>query len=77
MCNSMRKPTGSSGIDNFTAKCQALNRSFYALEEESNATRLKPVRLRNDIPHHHYRTNDVMVNELVEEFLIAIDDGVS
>ena len=33
MCNSMRKPTGSSGIDDFTAKCQALNRSLYALEE--------------------------------------------
>ena len=33
MCNSMRKPTGTSGIDDFTAKCQALNRSLYALEE--------------------------------------------
>jgi len=32
MCNSMRQPTGSSGFDDFTAKCQALNRSFYASE---------------------------------------------
>ena len=29
----MRKTTGSSGIDDFTVKCQALNRSLYALEE--------------------------------------------
>jgi len=33
MYNSMRKPTGSSGIDDLTAKWQALNRSLYALEE--------------------------------------------
>ena len=33
MYNSMRKPTGSSSIDDFTAKCQALNQSLYALEE--------------------------------------------
>ena len=25
MCNNMRKPTGSFGIDDFTAKCQSLN----------------------------------------------------
>ena len=29
----MRKPTGSSGIDDITAKCQALNSSLYTLEE--------------------------------------------
>jgi len=35
MCNSMRKSwsTGSSGIDDYTAECQALNRSLYALKE--------------------------------------------
>ena len=33
MCNSMRKPTGSSGIDDFTAKFQAPTRSLHALEE--------------------------------------------
>ena len=29
----MRKPTGSLGIDDFTAKCQTLNRNLYAFEE--------------------------------------------
>jgi hypothetical protein len=29
----MRKPTGSSGIDDFTAKCQSLNRNLYQIEE--------------------------------------------
>ena len=29
----MRKPAESSGIDDFTAKCQLLNRSLYILEE--------------------------------------------
>ena len=29
MCNSMRKPTVSSGIDDMTAKCQSLQRSLY------------------------------------------------
>ena len=33
MCNSMRKPTGSSGIDDMTAKCQSLQRSLYQIEE--------------------------------------------
>ena len=33
MCNSMRKPTGSSGVDDMTAKCQHLNRSFHQIEE--------------------------------------------
>jgi cobalamin biosynthesis protein CobT len=33
MCNNMRKPTGSSGIDDFTAKCQSLNRNLYQIEE--------------------------------------------
>ena len=33
MCESMRKPTGSSGIDDFTQKCQTLYRSLAAIEE--------------------------------------------
>ena len=33
MCNSMRKPTGSSGVDDITAKCQHLNRTFHQIEE--------------------------------------------
>jgi len=33
MCNSMRKPTGSSG-DDMTSKCQALNRNLFQMEEE-------------------------------------------
>ena len=28
----MCKSTGSSGIDNFTAKCQSLNRNLYRIE---------------------------------------------
>ena len=33
MRNSMRKPTGSSGVDEMTAKCQHLNRTFHQIEE--------------------------------------------
>ena len=33
MCYGMKKPTGSSGVDDFTAKCQALNRTFFSMEE--------------------------------------------
>ena len=33
MCNGMKKPTGSSGIDDFTAKCQTLNRALFSIEE--------------------------------------------
>ena len=33
MCNSMRKPTGSSGVDDMTAKCQSLHRFLYQIEE--------------------------------------------
>ena len=33
MCNSMRKPTGSSGVDHMTAKYQHLNRTFHKIEE--------------------------------------------
>ena len=33
MCNSMRKPTGSSGIDDMTAKSQSLQRSLHQIEE--------------------------------------------
>jgi hypothetical protein len=33
MCDKMRKPTGSSGIDDFTQKCQTLYRSLASLEE--------------------------------------------
>jgi len=29
----MKKPTGSSGIDDFTAKCQTLNRALISIEE--------------------------------------------
>ena len=29
----MRKPTGSSGSDDVTAKCQTLNRSLHQIEE--------------------------------------------
>jgi len=29
----MRKPTGSSGIDDMTAKCQSLQRSLHQIEE--------------------------------------------
>ena len=33
MSNSMRKQTGSSGIDDITAKCQSLQRSLHQIEE--------------------------------------------
>jgi len=33
MCNSMRKPTDSSGIDDMTAKSQSLQRSLHQIEE--------------------------------------------
>ena len=33
MCNSMGKPTGSSEIDDMTAKSQSLQRSLYHIEE--------------------------------------------
>jgi hypothetical protein len=33
MCYGMKKPTGSSGIDDFTAKCQTLNRALFSIEE--------------------------------------------
>ena len=33
MCNQMKKPTGSSGVDDFTAKCQSLHRSLFSMEE--------------------------------------------
>ena len=33
MCNNTRKPTGSSCIDDFTAKCQSLNRNLHQIEE--------------------------------------------
>jgi len=33
MCESMRKPTGSLGIDDFTQKRQTLYRSLAAIEE--------------------------------------------
>ena len=29
----MKKPTGSSGIDDFTTKCQTLNRGLFSIEE--------------------------------------------
>jgi len=32
MCNSMRKPTGSSGIDDMTAKSQSLQRPLHQIE---------------------------------------------
>jgi len=33
MCNSGRKPTGSSGLDDLTQKCQALHRALFQKEE--------------------------------------------
>jgi hypothetical protein len=33
MCNGNKKPTGSSGTDDFTVKCQALARELYRREE--------------------------------------------
>ena len=33
MCYGMKKPTGSSGVDDFTAKCQTLNRTLFSMEE--------------------------------------------
>jgi len=33
LCNSMLKPTGSSGVDEIIAECHTLNKSLYALKE--------------------------------------------
>jgi hypothetical protein len=39
MCNSMRKPTGSSGQDDFTQKCQTLHRQERADERRREDNR--------------------------------------
>jgi len=33
MCDRMKKPTGSSGIDDFTAKCQTLNCALFSIKQ--------------------------------------------